>query len=119
MSKYLNRVITNPLYNRVREEAEKILKGIPKLGPAAYKTVKKFEEGLENLLVPGILFEELGFRYFGPIDGHDVEQLIKVFRNVLLLNRPVFVHVITFLFCFFLQGERGGEIPLPFFCSPY
>ncbi|MFH1305915.1 MAG: 1-deoxy-D-xylulose-5-phosphate synthase [Candidatus Omnitrophota bacterium] len=95
MSKYLNRVITNPLYNRVREEAEKILKGIPKLGPVAYKTVKKFEEGLKNLLVPGILFEELGFRYFGPIDGHDVEQLIKVFRNVLLLNRPVFVHVIT------------------------
>ncbi len=95
MSKYLNRVITNPLYNRVREEAEKILKGIPKLGPVAYKTVKKFEEGLKNLLVPGILFEELGFRYFGPIDGHDVEQLIKVFRNVLLLNRPVFIHAIT------------------------
>ncbi|MFH1552698.1 MAG: 1-deoxy-D-xylulose-5-phosphate synthase [Candidatus Omnitrophota bacterium] len=95
MSRYLTTVISNPLYNKVRDEAEKIVKSIPKLGPVAYKTVKKFQEGLKNLLVPGILFEELGFRYFGPVDGHDVDQLIATFRNILTLNEPVFVHVIT------------------------
>jgi 1-deoxy-D-xylulose-5-phosphate synthase len=95
MSRYLNTVLTNPLYNKVREETEKIIKGIPKLGPAAYKTIRKFQEGLKNLLVPGILFEELGFRYFGPIDGHDIEQLVSTFRNILKLKEPVFVHIVT------------------------
>jgi 1-deoxy-D-xylulose-5-phosphate synthase len=95
MSRYLNTVITNPLYNKVREEAEKVVKSIPKLGPAAHRTVKKFQEGLKNLLVPGILFEELGFRYFGPIDGHDIDQLVSVFKNILTMKEPVFVHTIT------------------------
>jgi 1-deoxy-D-xylulose-5-phosphate synthase len=95
MSRYLNRVITNPLYNKVRDEAEKIVKGIPKLGPATYKTVKKFQEGLKNLLVPGILFEELGFRYFGPIDGHDLGELIAMFRNILPMKEPVIIHAVT------------------------
>ncbi len=95
MSRYLTNVITNPLYNRVRAETEKIVRNIPKLGPLAVKTVKKFQEGLKNLLVPGILFEELGFRYFGPIDGHDLEQLISVFQKTLSLKEPIFIHTIT------------------------
>jgi 1-deoxy-D-xylulose-5-phosphate synthase len=95
MSRYLNRVITNPLYNKVRDEAEKIVKGIPKLGPATYKTVKKFQEGLKNLLVPGILFEELGFRYFGPIDGHDLRELIAMLGNILPMKEPVIIHAVT------------------------
>ncbi len=95
MSRYLNKVITNPLYNRVRGEAEKIVKSIPKLGHKAVKAVKKFEEGIKNLLVPGILFEELGYRYFGPIDGHDIAQLISIFNNTFSLKAPVFIHVIT------------------------
>ncbi|MFH1845943.1 MAG: 1-deoxy-D-xylulose-5-phosphate synthase [Candidatus Omnitrophota bacterium] len=95
LSKYLNKVLTNPLYNRVREEAEKIVKGIPKVGSLTYKTVKKFQETVKNLLVPGSFFEELGFRYFGPIDGHNIEQLISTFRNIQTLNEPVFIHTIT------------------------
>jgi len=95
MSKYLNKIITNPVYNRFKGEAEKIVKSIPKLGPVAFKTVKKFQEGVKNLLVPGIVFEELGFRYFGPIDGHNIEQLITTFRNVQNLKEPVFIHTIT------------------------
>lgn len=95
LSRYLNNVITNPLYNKVRSETEKIVKSIPKLGPKAHKAAKKFEEGLKNLIVPGILFEELGFRYFGPIDGHDMGQLIHTLQNILTLNEPVFLHTIT------------------------
>lgn len=95
MSKYLNNVITNPLYNRVREEAEKIVKGIPRLGTGAHKAVRKFQEGVKNLLVPGIVFEELGFRYFGPVDGHDLEQLIHLINNIKTLKEPVMLHTIT------------------------
>jgi len=95
MSRYLNRVISNPLYNKVRQDAENIVKNIPKVGPAAYKTVKKFQEGVKNLLVPGIVFEELGFRYFGPIDGHNLNELIKMFKNVSAIREPVFIHVVT------------------------
>jgi 1-deoxy-D-xylulose-5-phosphate synthase len=95
MSRYLNKVLANPLYNKVREEAEKVVKSIPKLGPVAYKTIRKFQEGLKNLLVPGILFEELGLRYFGPIDGHNIDDMISIFRNTMDLKGPVIIHVIT------------------------
>ena len=61
MSKYLTKIITNPVYNRIKGETEKIVKSIPKLGPVAVKTVKKFQEGVKNLLVPGIVFEDWGF----------------------------------------------------------
>ncbi|MBD3379045.1 MAG: 1-deoxy-D-xylulose-5-phosphate synthase [Candidatus Omnitrophica bacterium] len=95
MSRCLNQMISNPLYNRVRDEAEKVVKSIPRLGPAAVKKVKKFQEGLKNLIVPGILFEELGFRYFGPIDGHDLEGMISMFGKILPMKEPVLIHVIT------------------------
>lgn len=95
LSKYLNSVITNPLYNKVKEETEKAVKGIPRLGPQAHKAIKKFNEGLKNLLVPGIIFEELGFRYFGPIDGHDIGQLINIMSKIFTLKEPVILHTIT------------------------
>ncbi|MFH1798903.1 MAG: 1-deoxy-D-xylulose-5-phosphate synthase [Candidatus Omnitrophota bacterium] len=95
MSRYLSTVITNPLYNKVRVEAEKIIKAIPKLGRVALKTIKKFQEGLKNLIGPGILFEELGFRYIGPIDGHNLEHLISLFQAARTLEGPVFIHLIT------------------------
>ncbi|MBF0494557.1 MAG: 1-deoxy-D-xylulose-5-phosphate synthase [Candidatus Omnitrophica bacterium] len=95
MSRYLNRVMANPLYNRVRREAEKVVMNIPKLGNKTYVMLRKLEEGVKNLLVPGIVFEELGFRYFGPIDGHNIEQLIAIMNNVLDFDEPVLIHVIT------------------------
>ncbi|MBF0217754.1 MAG: 1-deoxy-D-xylulose-5-phosphate synthase [Candidatus Omnitrophica bacterium] len=95
MSRYLNHVITNPVYNRVRKEAEKAVKGIPKLGLKMFRALRKIEEGVKNLLVPGMLFEELGFRYIGPMDGHDIAQLISVMKKVFLWNEPVIIHAIT------------------------
>lgn len=91
MSRYLNRVITNPLYNRIRGEVEKQLKRFPRL--------KKFSnaslEGMKHLFVPGIIFEELGFRYFGPVDGHDVIGLVKTLRDILTLNTCSILHILT------------------------
>jgi 1-deoxy-D-xylulose-5-phosphate synthase len=91
MSRYLNRVITNPLYNRIRGEVDKQLSRFPRL--------KKFSnaslEGMKHLFVPGIIFEELGFRYFGPVDGHNVMGLVKTLRDVLALNSCSFLHILT------------------------
>ncbi|MDD3088676.1 MAG: 1-deoxy-D-xylulose-5-phosphate synthase [Candidatus Omnitrophica bacterium] len=94
-SRYLNNLITNPLYNRVREETENLIKNIPGMGQTAYKTLKKFQEGLKNLILPGIIFEEMGFRYFGPVDGNDIEQMIAILRKILPFREPVLLHTVT------------------------
>jgi 1-deoxy-D-xylulose-5-phosphate synthase len=95
LSRYLNRIITNPAYNKIRKDVEKLLKRIPRFGFRAYRAARRLEEGLKNLLVPGMLFEELGFRYFGPIDGHNIAQLVGTLRNIVKLNEPILMHVIT------------------------
>ncbi len=95
ISKYLNRILTNPAYNRIHKDMENLMKKIPRFGFRAYKAARRLEEGLKNVLVPGIIFEELGFRYFGPIDGHNLESLITTFRRVLETEGPRFVHVVT------------------------
>ena len=95
LSRYLNRIMTNPAYNRIRKDVERLLKRIPRFGFRAYRAARRLEEGLKNLLVPGMLFEEMGFRYFGPIDGHSIEQLVGTFRNLMNLNEPILIHVIT------------------------
>lgn len=91
ISKYLNKVITNPIYNRVRMEVERQLEKFPRLKRFANASL----EGMKHLLVPGILFEELGFRYFGPVDGHDVIGLVKTLRNVLSLRDCSLLHILT------------------------
>jgi 1-deoxy-D-xylulose-5-phosphate synthase len=95
MSKYLNNVITNPLYNKAMVQTEEFVKSIPRLGDPAYKTFKRFQEGLKNLLVPGIVFEEMGMRYFGPVDGNDVAALVNMLRKILPFKEPVLLHTIT------------------------
>ncbi len=91
ISKYFNKVLTNPIYNRIRSEVEKQLDHFPRLRRIATAGL----EGMKHLLVPGILFEELGFRYFGPVDGHDVIGLVKTLRKVLSLRDCCLLHIIT------------------------
>lgn len=95
LSRYLNRIITNPAYNKIRNDVERVLMRIPRFGFRAYRAARKLEEGLKNLLIPGMLFEEMGFRYFGPIDGHNIAQLIAVFKNLINLDEPILIHVVT------------------------
>ena len=94
-SHYLNRVISNPTYNRVRADVDRLIRRVPKLGFRLSTAARKLEEGLKNLLVPGMLFEEMGLRYFGPVDGHNMGALIEVIRNVLPQEGPKIIHVIT------------------------
>jgi len=94
-SKYLNRVLTNPIYNKIRKQMQDLVKRIPKVGSAAFKAARRLEEVLKTILVPGIIFEEMGIRYFGPVDGHDVNALIEILKNVIPLKEPRMIHVIT------------------------
>jgi 1-deoxy-D-xylulose-5-phosphate synthase len=91
ISKYLNSVQRNPLYNRIRARIGEVLEG-----HAAINTlVRKWEESVKSFFTPGVLFEELGFRYFGPIDGHDLDSLVNTLSAVRALTGPRLVHVLT------------------------
>lgn len=95
LSTYLNKLISLPIYNRFRGNLESFLRArIPKES-RLLKLVNKFEEGLKGLFIPGIFFEELGFRYFGPLDGHNLELLIPTLKNILSIKGPRLLHVIT------------------------
>jgi len=91
ISKYLNKVITNPLYNRIRAKVEKQLRHFPRLRKLADYGFESFK----HLLVPGLIFEELGFRYFGPVNGHDVVGLVKTINNILKIEDVCLLHIVT------------------------
>jgi 1-deoxy-D-xylulose-5-phosphate synthase len=92
---YLTEILTNPLYNRLRDEAWKLAGEIPVVGEKVRHLAGKVEESMKNLVVPGTLFEELGFRYLGPIDGHDLTQLLDILPRVLEMKGPVLLHALT------------------------
>ncbi|MCX8116521.1 MAG: 1-deoxy-D-xylulose-5-phosphate synthase [Desulfobacterota bacterium] len=94
-SSYLNRLMTGQFVNRFRDEMKGFLETLPGIGKSALRFVKKAEESLKGLFMPGLLFEELGLKYIGPIDGHRLEHLIENFQNIKKLKGPFLVHVIT------------------------
>src|SRR3954467_196995 len=95
MSKYLTSIQRNPLYNRVRSAIGSVVDAAPGPLSAVGTLVRKWEESMKSFLTPGVLFEELGFRYFGPIDGHDIAAMIETFTAVRDLGGPRLVHVRT------------------------
>ena len=95
LSKYLTRIVTNPTYNKLRKDIWNLTDKIPTISSPIKKIIKKTEGSLKAYLTPGILFEELGLRYIGPIDGHDIENMIKVFESIKKMNTPVLLHVHT------------------------
>lgn len=95
LSSYLNRLMTGQFVNRFRDEMKDFLETIPGIGKSALRFAKKAEESLKGLLMPGLLFEELGMKYIGPIDGHRLDHLIENFQNINKLRGPYLVHVIT------------------------
>ena len=95
LSHYLTKVVTNPIYNRVRDEIWKLTGKLPKISGAIRRFLHSLQEGLKNFLVPGMIFEELGIRYFGPIDGHNMDEMIETFEKLRDLNLPAVVHVLT------------------------
>ena len=105
MSKYLGSIIASPITNRIRDRVKGVVERASKVvgGKRMVDLAKNIEESIKNLWSPGMLFEELGFRYFGPIDGHDIDAMIKTFELVKELDGPRIVHVLT---------EKGKGFPL-------
>jgi 1-deoxy-D-xylulose-5-phosphate synthase len=95
ISAYLNRTFTGEFYTRIKEETGLFLKALPHIGQPVGKFARRAEELAKGLILPGLLFEELGFRYVGPIDGHNFEHLLPTLENVLRLKGPTLLHVIT------------------------
>jgi len=106
LSIYLNKLISLPIYNRFRTAVENLLKTRIPRGRRLLKIMDKFEEAIKGLFVPGMLFEELGFRYFGPFDGHNLEILIPALKNILRLPGPRLLHLVTIKGKGYLPAEK-------------
>ncbi|MCF6148897.1 MAG: 1-deoxy-D-xylulose-5-phosphate synthase [Candidatus Kuenenia sp.] len=94
-SKYLNKIRTMPLYADIRKEIYSLLNVLPVFGKPVEKTLEHVMEFVKSGATPGRIFEDLGFNYFGPIDGHDYKILIETINDIKHLNGPVLLHVIT------------------------
>ncbi|MFH1113600.1 MAG: 1-deoxy-D-xylulose-5-phosphate synthase [Pseudomonadota bacterium] len=96
MAAYLNRIMTGQMVMRFRKEVKSALKTIPGvMGRSMYEGARRFEEALKGFITPGRLFEELGFNYVGPIDGHRIKHLVDTLANVKRFSEPVLVHTVT------------------------
>ncbi|HVH11009.1 MAG TPA: 1-deoxy-D-xylulose-5-phosphate synthase [Gemmatimonadales bacterium] len=106
MSKYLGSIIASPITVRARERVKALIESVSHIvgGQKLVDFARTAEESIKNFWSPGMLFEELGFRYFGPIDGHNISQMLQAFEIVKTLRGPRVVHVIT---------EKGKGFPLP------
>lgn len=93
LSQYLNNIITGVWYNKLRSELDPIVESI--VGSKVTQVAKRFEDTIKGIMTPGRFFEELGFKYVGPIDGHAIKYLNETFSRVSQLKGPVLVHVIT------------------------
>ncbi|MCF7821018.1 MAG: 1-deoxy-D-xylulose-5-phosphate synthase [Mariprofundaceae bacterium] len=91
MSAYLARVITGKTYVGVKDATKRVLEKLP----GALEAAKRVEEHLKGMITPGTLFEEMGFRYIGPIDGHDFDHLLPTLENCKALDGPILLHVLT------------------------
>ncbi|MDQ0188370.1 1-deoxy-D-xylulose-5-phosphate synthase [Alicyclobacillus cycloheptanicus] len=95
LSKYLTRLRTDPTYSRTKAEIEQMLRRVPAIGPRLTKTLERVKDSVRHLVVPGQLFEGFGFKYLGPVDGHDLPVLINVLEDAKLLRGPVLIHLVT------------------------
>ncbi|MFO0752351.1 MAG: 1-deoxy-D-xylulose-5-phosphate synthase [Thermodesulfovibrionales bacterium] len=95
MSNYLNKVLTGTFYRRLRKETKALLEGIPRIGGSVAKIAQRAEGSLKGFFLPGGLFEDLGFNYVGPVDGHDLPLLIDTLQRIKEVREPILFHVVT------------------------
>ncbi len=91
LSNYLARALSGRMYSHLRESGKKVLRQMP----TVWELARRSEEHIKGMVLPGTLFEEMGFNYVGPIDGHDVKALVNTLRNLQKLRGPQFLHVVT------------------------
>lgn len=95
LSCYLSKIRTEPFYYKVKEDIDIILNKIPAIGKSAAKALGRVKGSIKYMIMPGIIFEELGFKYLGPIDGHNILELENVLKRAKNIKGPVLVHVLT------------------------
>ena len=95
LNTYLTKIVTNPVYNQIRSEIWDVAGKLTFGKKTIQKILRKVEESLKSFLVPGMLFEELGFRYFGPIDGHNLDELVSTLDKIKDLKTPCLLHILT------------------------
>jgi 1-deoxy-D-xylulose-5-phosphate synthase len=93
VAEYLNRIVANTAYAHLHEKAAQFVEWLG--GKTARKLAGKFEAGMKNLIAPSVIFDDLGLRYYGPIDGHDVGLLTRTFEFLKTQNEPVILHILT------------------------
>ncbi len=92
---YLNRIVHGQAYHRLKEEVERMILAVPRLGPRLLRLSKQLVESAKNLLIPGLVFEELGFNYVGPVNGHSIEELLNALAKVQDSPKPTLLHIVT------------------------
>lgn len=95
MSKYLAEIRTNTNYTDLKEDIEKVLQKMPHIGNVLTNQIRSVKDLIKRLFIPGMLFEDMGLTYIGPIDGHNVKQMKAAFESAAKLNKAVIVHVST------------------------
>ncbi len=95
LSNYLGKIRTAPIYFKVKGDVENLISHIPAIGKSVMKTAEKAKDSIKYFFVPGILFEELGFTYVGPTDGHNYNALYEVMNRIKKIKGPVLLHVMT------------------------
>lgn len=95
LSKHLNHLRTGTAYRSAKENVKKFIKNVPVVGKATHDVLESIKSSAKYLLLPGVIFEEMGFQYFGPVDGHNISDMIEMFQNVKKIEGPVLIHVQT------------------------
>ena len=110
MSAHLSKIMTGQVMLKIKQEVGQLLLAVPGIGKEISRYAHKIDEAIKGVFIPGRLFEDLGFRYVGPIDGHDVEELINVFNSVKDLKGPTLMHVITRKGKGYEQAEEKADV---------
>lgn len=95
VSAHLSKIRSSPKYSRMKKDVKSFLNWIPFIGKPMARGIERLKNSFKYLLVPGVIFEELGFTYMGPIDGHDIETLIRVIKRASNMHGPVLIHTVT------------------------
>ena len=95
LSDYLSRIRITPQYNRAKKDMGNLLMSIPHIGDKAFKTAQIVKDSVRAALVPGSVFEEIGFHYIGPVDGHNISLLQELFERVREMDGPILIHIHT------------------------